>query len=508
MVDKRAQNTLTGIEWIDRNPLFIAVGSSLQKSEQQGVDLEENELFDEIDTEMMKRGTLNQSSIRWNWVCDQCVKILSRESKDFRLLLYILQCLPNVKNYQAPLTLGTILTSRFIGIWGNVAYPVGKKRLPIIRKILDALELLAQHSEKLRLNEEIELSARSLRQSVDFFKNFDKKFEQRLFSLANSIEAAVIPDESDGSQSLEKIIKEPYKPKPILEIKETENNIQTMELHPENLVLDGKSERALKQSLTVVADFILHMDIENPLSYRLRRFATWYGIKNAPEQKRKDDLKTVILPVSLNALDEYRTAAERGQTDFEIARKLERSCHNQPFWIEGQYLAYKLATICKRDAVAEAIYASTYDFVSKMDWIKRLQFSDGTPFTPDQVKTWIESYQKVSNSSPSSLRIQENEMIGSETQAIVLEAREKANHGQTDAAIHLLETAKPSQNSPRSQTLWEMLMLECLSDWGMKKLVSAQAERLKKDIENMTVKDYEPDIIDRISRLQINAKSV
>ena len=136
-----------------------------------------------------------------------------------------------------------------------------KKHLPIIRKILDALEFLAQHSEKFQLNEEIELSTRCLRQCVDFFKNFDKKFEQRLFSLANSIEASVIPDESDGSQSLEKILKEPYKPKPILEIKETENNIQTMELHPENLVLDGKSERALKQSLTVVSDFILQMDI-------------------------------------------------------------------------------------------------------------------------------------------------------------------------------------------------------------------------------------------------------
>ncbi len=347
-----------------------------------------------------------------------------------------------------------------------------------------------------------------MRQCVDFFKNFDKKFEQRLFSLANSIEASVIPDESDGSQSLEKILKEPYKPKPILEIKETENNIQTMELHPENLVLDGKSERALKQSLTVVSDFILQMDIENPLSYRLRRFATWHGIKNAPEQKRKDDLKTVILPVSLNALDEYRTAAERGQTDFEIARKLERSCHNQPFWIEGQYLAYKLAIICNRSAAADAIYETTFDFVSKMDWIKRLQFSDGTPFLPDTVKTWIETYQKVSNSRPSSLRVQENEMIGSETQAIVLEAREKANHGQTDAAIHILETAKPNQSSPRSQTLWEMLMLECLSDWGMKKLVSAQAERLKKDVENMTVKEYEPDIIDRISRLEIDTKTV
>lgn len=507
MADKWDQNTLTGVDWIDRNPLFIAVGSSLQKPEKQGNDLKENELFDEVDTEMMKRGTLNHSSIRWDWVCEQCAKLLSQESKDFRLLLYILQSLPNVKNYSAPLTLGTVLTSRFIGIWGDVAYPITRKRLPTIRKIIDALETLIDHSKKFNLEQEnIELSARSLRQCVDFFKKFDRNFEQQIFSMANSIEAAVIADENDGSHSLEKIIKEPFKPKPILEIKDNDGSSQTLELHPENLVLNEKSERALKQSLTIVADFILHMDIENPLSYRLRRFATWYGITNAPEQRRKDDLKTVILPVSANALDEYRTAAERGQTDFDIAYKLERSCHNQPFWIEGQYLAYKLAVICNRQLAAEAIYETTYSFVNKTDWLKRLQFADGSPFMPDAVRTWIETYDRASTTGASHLRVQENEMIGSEMQAIVLEAREKANHGNTNEAIRILESAKPNQDTPRSKTLWEMLMLECISDWGMKNLVSAQAKRLKTDIENMMVKDYEPDIINRISRLEITKK--
>ncbi|WP_297323620.1 type VI secretion system ImpA family N-terminal domain-containing protein [uncultured Bartonella sp.] len=134
MINQRAQNTLTGVEWIDRNPLFIAVGSSRQKPEQQGIDLIENELFDEVETEMMKRGTLNQSLIRWDWVCEQCIKLLSQESKDFRLLLYILQSLPNGKNYQAPLTLGAVLTSRFIGIWGDIAYPEEKNTFQLFVK--------------------------------------------------------------------------------------------------------------------------------------------------------------------------------------------------------------------------------------------------------------------------------------------------------------------------------------------------------------------------------------
>jgi len=70
---------------------------------------------------MMKRGTLAHTSIRWEWVCEQCASLLLQsEAKDFRLLLYILQSLPNLQNCPALLTLGAVLTSHFVVIWGEI----------------------------------------------------------------------------------------------------------------------------------------------------------------------------------------------------------------------------------------------------------------------------------------------------------------------------------------------------------------------------------------------------
>lgn len=493
-------NGITNLDWVNTNSLFLAIGAPLNKEPPMGDSIDENDVYDEIDTEMMKRGTLNHSTIRWEWVCEQSELLLKTEAKDFRLILFILQSLSSLRKCEEPLTLGAAIFARFINLWGENAYPIAKKRLPVIRKIVDAIEQLYDYALKIGLNaDQITLIAQSLRSTSDYLKSIDHDVELKILSIANKVEALSIAEDENGLPSLERMLKEPVKAKPIVEVKEkTQTSQPNIEIHPENLVLDGKNERALKQSLAIVADFLLNVDITNPLSYRLRRFATWYGIHNPPELKRKDDIKTVIMPVSANAIDEYKIAVERGQIDHEIAQKLERSCHLQPFWIEGQFLAYKLALVCERKLAADAIYQETAQFVASVPWLAKLQFMNGDPFIPQDAKMWIEEFK---NSRKTTVNNNNNEMIGADLQLIIRAAREKANNGKVDEAIKTLEDAEPTADSPRSHALWEMLMLECLSEWGMQRLVSSQANRLQNEISSLLVKDFEPDLIARITQL-------
>lgn len=493
-------NGITNLDWINTNSLFLAIGAQLDKEAPVGVAIDENDVYDLIDTEMMKRGTLNHSTIRWEWVCEQSEILLKTETKDFRLILFILQSLSSLKKCEEPLTLGAAIFARFINLWGDNAYPVAKKRLPVLRKLVDAIDQLYDYSLRIGLNDDqISLITQSFRSTSDYLKSFDSDLELKILSLANKVEALSIAQDENGLPSLERMLKEPVKAKPIVEVKEkTQASQPNIEIHPENLVLDGKNERALKQSLAIVADFLLNVDITNPLSYRLRRFATWYGIHNPPELKRKDDVKTVIMPVSTNAIDEYKIAVERGQIDHEIAQKLERSCHLQPFWIEGQFLAYKLALVCERKLAADAIYQETAQFVASLPWLFKLQFMNGDPFISQDVKAWIDEFKNLRKTSGSN---NNNEMIGADLHTLIRVAREKANNGKVDEAIKILEDAEPTADSPRSHALWEMLMLECLSEWGMQKLVSAQANRLQNEISSLFVKDFEPDLIARITQL-------
>jgi|GEM_PF-1445175 len=493
-------DSLTGIGWVDSNPLFLAVRTALNKGEIADDDLEENEVFGEIESEMMKRGTLAHASVRWEWVCEQCAFLLQTEAKDFRLLLYILQCLPNLKNCPAPLTLGAVLTSYFINIWGGVASPSAKRRSISARKIVDALEALTAHALKYGISQElVEITGDALRQLPDFFVSINSELRESLLSLPRRVEEAATVEEFPTSPVGQEGMSENARPEPAVQKALPANEIKGSfsQSLPEGTILDTKNERGLKQSLTAVADFILGLDILNPLSYRLRRFATWYGVGSPPVKK---DEKTVIQPVSENAADSYRQAAGRGQADLEIVQKLERSCHLQPFWIEGQYLSYQLATVCGREKAAEAILDETSSFVLLHDWFFRLQFSDGTPFVSEDVRKWLAN-AKQKGAIPDSSAFFENAFVNNNMQEFVHRIRKKASSGQMQEALEMLENSRLAQQSPRETTLWELLVMECLSDWGMKHLVSAQARRLENEIAEKTVSNWEPDLLKRVKRL-------
>lgn len=493
-------DSLTGINWIDSNSLFLAVKAVLNKDIMSCDELEDHEVFEEIDSEMMKRGTLAHGSIRWEWVCEQCASLLQNEAKDLRLLLYILQSLPNLKNCPSPLTLGAVLTAHFISIWGEAASPPPKRRSAPARKIVDALEALTDHALKYGISQElVEITGDALRQLPDFFIDINTELRESLLSLPRRVEEAAAVEEVPISLPVQKAASKPTHSAAAVQQAHSgsEEKKQSLQPLPEGMVLDTKNERGLKQNVTTIADFMLGLDVCNPLSYRLRRFATWYGVSSPPV---KQDEKTVIQPVSENAADSYRQAAGRGQADVDIVQKLERSCHLQPFWIEGHYLSYQLAVVCGREKAAEAILEETGSFVLSHDWFFRLQFSNGAPFVNEDTRKWLAN-AKQKGMAQDNAAVFESTGADHDMQGFIHQVRKKASSGQTQEAIEMLENSRLAQQNPRETALWELLVMECLSDWGMKHLVSLQARRLEAEIAEKTVSNWEPDLLKRVKRL-------
>lgn len=498
---------LTGIAWIDSSPLFLAVAGAAVGNETGGESsaLEDHEVFEEIETEMMKRGTLAHATIRWEWVCAQCALLLQTQAKDFRLLLYMLLSLPHLKDCPAPLTFGGVLTAAFIRRWGEAATPAGRRRTAAARKIVDALAGLAGHAAKYGVAPElVGLTGDALRQLPDFFADISPDLRESLLALPRQVEDATAVEQAaaplaavKNGQSAESYPLQAAGQGVPAAVRGEATNAALQQTLPETVHLDPRNERGLKQSLAAIADFILALDASNPLSYRLRRFATWYGVSAPPLKK---DEKTVIQPVSENAADSYRQAAARGQADLEIVHKLEKSCHVQPFWIEGQYLACQLASAGGREKAADAIAEETDNFILLHDWFFRLQFSDGTPFITENVCEWL-AKARQKKTVPQGSAAPEHADLNNDMQEFVLEVRKKAKNGQMQEAMEMLENSRYAQQSPRETALWELLVMECLNDWGLKQLVSMQARRLETEITGKTVADWEPDLIKRARRL-------
>jgi len=490
----------TGIDWIDEHALILATRAVLSKDAAADDDFEEHEIFEEIETEMMKRGTLAHASIRWEWVCEQCARLLQSQAKDFRFVLYALRSLPYVNNCASPLTLAAALTSCFVNIWGEVASPAARRRSAVSRKIVDALEQLTEHALKKGIAPElVAITADMLRQLPEYFGATNPELRENLLALPRRVEEAAAVAESSESTVTQVPTAATHRATTTTPAAALagDGNAPAAQAMPEVLWLDAKNERALKQNLTAIADFMLTLDVANPLSYRLRRYATWYGV-NAPPIKKDD--KTVIQPVSENAADSYRQAVGRGQADVDICQKLEKSCHLQPFWLEGQYLSYQLAILCGRDQVAQAILEETGRFVQAHEWLYRLQFSDGSPFMSEETRQWLTGAAQNNTDQPQRF-FSENAPADTDMQGFLQQVRKKASSGHMQEAMEMLENSRYAQQTPRDTALWELLVMECLGDWGMKHLVSVQARRLEMEISEKTVSSWEPDLLKRIKRL-------
>jgi len=111
------------IDWIDGHACLRAVCAPLGTMREE---LDDNLVFEEIEGEIMKRGTLAHRSIRWDFVFDEATNLLQEKAKDLRLLTFILYALPQLSStasVPAPLALGAHLVTSFVAKWGGVATP-------------------------------------------------------------------------------------------------------------------------------------------------------------------------------------------------------------------------------------------------------------------------------------------------------------------------------------------------------------------------------------------------
>lgn len=496
----------SGIAWIDHHAALKAIVVPVSDDMPEGEAVDDNELFEELETEMMKRGTLAHGTIRWDFVVEQAGELLRTQSKDLRLITFILQALPQAPSVVSPLPLAAHIVARFISLWGDKAHPSGRNRGRQLTRIVDTLDTMVTKAVETGLDADLrETTMTAMMMAGEALAEISSDLGMRMAALVSRVEKA--------AEAV--LAEEPVRPPAPASNEqgrgdsaagsETAPQVFTpaAPLKPEKLQLDAANERGLKQSLTTVADFLLELDMMHPLSYRVRRFATWYGISGPPPIKAEE--RTVIQPVSEDVADGYRTAVERKQSDSDIVKRLERSCHLQPFWLEGQYLAWRLAKALARDRVAEAIAEEATRFAGASLWLKNLQFSDGAPFLPDDVRTWLDTVRfSSSNGGGSATDDGESHSgtIDQDMMHLVEEARSVADGGDMASAIQLLDTTRTTFSSPRSATIWELLTMECLSGWGMKAHVAAQASRLEAAVADVRVADWDKDILDRIKRLK------
>ncbi|MEC6797047.1 type VI secretion system protein TssA [Photobacterium sp. S4TG1] len=444
-----------------------------------------------IDSQMMKVGSLSHGEVQWDDVEKNVVNLLSTKSKDIKLLTVLMQCLqykPTPERFT--LSIGVLID--FISHFWFECQPIPGERGVVHRKkffnqicqrtyvaadkldsslfdieLKTELETLLQdlylHAEKLMLPVDVvdDISARLHHKLAKV--NSTHKFEMPKATLNSGL------DLSNNMMAASNLISEISAPIP-------------------NLDIDSSNDRNFKISLLKAVECLSDLGCDGVmLSIRIRRFAMWYSIQSLPDANVNGE--TQLMPVSLDRISDYEEGLQRG-ADIELWRRVEESLTKAPYWLDGHFLSYRIATALGKDSWSSIIKDELQRFMQRLPALKAYSFKGGVPFISEMTLKWLDS-------SVGGFNIAEANQVGcwndKRNEALVL-----AQDEGIAPSLKMLNEGLSQSIEPRDAFYWRLLSADVMKANALSAMALDQYQTLYHQVNTMSVEEWEPSLIEQI----------
>jgi len=446
-----------------------------------GEKLLEDTLLDFIESQMMKVGSLSHADVQWDEVEKSALSLLESKTKDLKLLTYLLQCLQH-KTTPERFTLSINVLSDFMGAFWQICFPA-----PGDRGLLPRRKFFSQIANRsMQAAEKLDVAM--------FDSDLKGELDKAVASLKAAAEALSLP--LDHIEAMESSLTRKFafltqknEVNKAAEAKKAESGSGQAESKAAKIEIDGSSDRAVKQTLLKVSDFLSDLDGSEALVLRLRRFAVWQSIKALPEVDANG--QTQLMPVSPDRIREYEEHLQRG-ADLALWRKVEQSLTVSPFWFDGHFLSYRIATKLNKSDCAQAIQTELLSFVKRLPKVLECSFKSAIPFANEETQKWLSSVEEQSsNQNAMSIGWDEKRK----------EAFSLAKEGGLSVALGMLNEGLKQSKEPRDSVYWRMLLADTLKQNKLAAMAVEQYETLQTQVQDMSVSDWEPSLIQRLDRV-------
>lgn len=462
-----------------------------EQGEEIGVVLEDSADYLRLEAEMMKVGSLQHQDVDWDAAEALAITMLSHKGKDLKVLGHLLHCLQHEGN-GVRFALSLRLLAGCLEAWWALAYPFNGARGAKLRprlfqqftqrtlKLAAGLDfhnaedefLACRHSlEKLQtLAADKQLPADSLDELMRLLDekqpNQNRAASDSQGGNASGGDARTVA--SSSSSSAEKV--------------EQPGGAKVPELR-----LEAGNERANRQSLLKMADFLNEQNPGEPLAYRLRRYAIWSAIQALPAAREGG--RTELAPVAADRVADYREALSRGG-DEALWQRIEKSVAVSPYWLEGHRLSAELAKRLGRPRCAEAIRDESVRFVERLPGIESLTFNDGSPFLDKETQQWL--YSGAGNGA------NDGAGGGEAWHAGLEEARSYMGSEGLGPALQVLDQGLASARSLRESTYWRLASADLLQEAGLETLAQQYYSTLHQTVNELDLEQWEPALVSRL----------
>ncbi|ALX11775.1 ImpA domain-containing protein [Burkholderia cepacia JBK9] len=342
-----------------------------------GVFDDEDDVYQGIDHEMVKLGSLQEATIDWPYVDEAAQHYLRSQCKHLRVAGHLLTARARTRSWRGWAEATGVLAGMVERYW-ETSYPkpgatgyLAKRRLAgqLLERLADSLAAL---------------------ESTGYGEEFYKAGQAALDSLQRCAESARL--DVPTLSRLEALLRQKAEVLRAPELADTKLDAPTRgevlsDAFFTPVLPTPANEREGRKVLLATAEIINQQDPYDPTGYLLRRFALWTHLTNAPSARKHH--QTELMAVPADVAEGYAEALSANAVDPVLLQRVERSVTTSPYWLRGSYLAAGIAQRLEMPLVAEAIRQSTERFVTRLPSLGKLEFIDGRPFVDGETHAWI-----------------------------------------------------------------------------------------------------------------------
>lgn len=445
-----------------------------------GERLLDEPLFDFVEDQMMKVGSLSHASVQWQEVEHSAITLLNEKSKDIKLLVYLLQCLHNQLTPSRFITSFGVM-SDFIEHYWNDCFPAPGKRGNLPRRKFFS-QMCQRFSIAVEKFDFASLDSQDREELQAVVEGWQKTIEANELSsdVADSV-ALTITNQLKRAQEREKLQQTAAQP-----VSTDSTTTQASAAPASSLSVDNSSDKAAKQTLLKVAEYLAEQESGSALAIRVRRHALWGAITALPDHDHNG--KTLLRGMQMERVKEYQDQLH--QPDLALWRKVEQSLTIAPYWFEGQLMSHDIAKSLGQETWCQAIREETQSFIQRYPSVVELKFKDGSPFLTDLVRDWLASGEAASAGGSVSGNWNEQRE----------EAFSLAKEGGIAVAMSMLNDGLVAATEPRDRFYWRLLSADLLKHNHLDAMAKEQYQTLKQEIMQTSVTEWEPSLIEQLER--------
>nr|WP_218648965.1 type VI secretion system protein TssA [Pseudomonas taiwanensis] len=457
-----------------------ALLAPLDERQPAGVFDEEDELFQSIDHEMIKLGTLQEKTIDWAFIDEGARRYLSNQCKHLRIAGHLITVRLRSSSWRGWAEAAGVLAGMVERYWETGHPKPGGTGYMVKRR------LISQHLERLG-------DALPTLDAKGFTAEFYKAGQHALDTLQVCAESAKldVPTLTSLEAKLWRHVESNRAPELVKQpaAVSAQGDAVTDAFFSPALAGPG-NERENRRSLLSAAEIINQQDAYDPAGYVLRRFALWGHLTNAPSPRKGD--RTELMAVPADIAEGYDEALKNNTVDPPLLQRVERSVASSPYWLRGSFLSAGIARRLEMPLVAEAIRQAAERFVTRLPALTKLEFADGRPFVDGATQAWLSGARQGGATGGSGTAL--------EYPALRDELRTLLDSRGVEPMLRRLESLQQQRTDLRHGCHLMTIAAELLAARGLRWLADGLYARAHGAMSSASAREWEPALFDLLAQ--------